>query len=820
MKKRYGLAFVSLLLAFILVLSIPLSIYAESALAEAVGEEQLLTEEAKDELEKNNFREEAEDPAFEKQDAFAEKTEGAPEITSPEGAPEDALDKGTGDPEQGSVMEPGGAREPEGTPDVTAPETEDIPEKIIPETGEIPGEMVREPEETPGAFELEDAPVPADDADEGSSEGAEASVSGATVRGQCGNSARWSLNKETWTLTIDGSGKMQDYGYDNDPPYNTTPWREYCSSIKKVVIGENITHVGNYAFYALTAAAAVTFKGEKVATIGSGSFFSMFALKKISLPKSVTTIQDKAFAYDKALSSVSFPSSLKKVGAEAFNNCGSLKSVELPSGISKLGKLAFGSTGTVYFAGSSSQWKKCGGTGCVKSGTKVIYIASIKGAKVSGVKNMAYNGKARTLSLTVKLKGKTLKKGRDYSVTYSNNKKISAASQPAKVVITGKGRYRGKITKTFKITYPVKKLKISGIKDKTYTGKALKQKITVKRGNAVLTEGTDYKVSYKNNVKVGKASVVITGKGSYTGSVTKKFKISKPASGSVKTISMGWYHSAAIKKDGSLWIWGWNNAGQIGDGTKVNRSKPVKIMDNVKSVSLGGYHSAAIKKDGSLWIWGSNYRGQIGDGSKVDRPKPVKIMDNVVSVSLGGDHSAAIKKDGNLWLWGSNYRGQIGDGSKADRPTPVKIMDNAASVSLGGEHSAVIKEDGSLWLWGGNDYGQIGDGTTAGRLTPVKIMDNAASVSLGGYHSAVIKKNGSLWLWGWNDYGQIGDGTKVDRSKPVRIMYNAANVSLGGYHSAVIKKDGSLWLWGENDYGQIGDRTTANRKKPVNIMKA
>ncbi len=272
-----------------------------------------------------------------------------------------------------------------------------------------------------------------------------------------------------------------------------------------------------------------------------------------------------------------------------------------------------------------------------------------------------------------------------------------------------------------------------------------------------------------------------------------------------KKVELGDYHSAAITTDGSLYTWGWNRYGQLGDGTTENRSIPVKIMDNVTSVSLGDWHSAAITTDGSLYTWGYNYDGQLGDGTTTDKSTPVKIMDNVTSVSLGSEHSAAITTDGSLYTWGSNGSGRLGDGTTTSSLTPVKIMDNVASVSLGAYHSAAITTDGSLYTWGDNYYGQLGDGTSTESLTPVKIMDNVTSVSLGYEHSAAITTDGSLYTWGRNYEGQLGDGTATISSTPVKIMDNVASVSLGEYHSAAITTDGSLYTWGYNYYGQLGN---------------
>ena len=287
---------------------------------------------------------------------------------------------------------------------------------------------------------------------------------------------------------------------------------------------------------------------------------------------------------------------------------------------------------------------------------------------------------------------------------------------------------------------------------------------------------------------------------------------------SVKYIALGYYHSAAITKDGSLYMWGYNRSGQLGDGTTTDRYTPVKIMDNVASVSLGGSHSAAVTKDGSLYMWGDNGNGRLGDGTTTDRYTPVKIMDNVASVSLGSSHSTAITKDGSLYMWGYNYYGQLGDGTTTDRYTPVKIMDNVASVSLGGNHSAAITKDSNLYMWGGNGSGQLGDGTTDNKTRPHRVASNVQSVKLGSLYTTVISKDGSLYTWGYNYYGQLGNGTTTNSSNPIKIMNDAIDCAGGDDHTIVLKKDGTVYTWGYNDCGQLGDSTTTDRTSPVAIQ--
>ena len=107
------------------------------------------------------------------------------------------------------------------------------------------------------------------------------------------------------------------------------------------------------------------------------------------------------------------------------------------------------------------------------------------------------------------------------------------------------------------------------------------------------------------------------------------------AAAGIEQISLGCLHSAALKEDGSLWLWGRNEDGELGNGSDSDSSTPVKVMTSVKQVSLGGNHSAALKKDGSLWLWGNNWAGQLGNGSDSDSSKPVKVMTGVRQVSLG-----------------------------------------------------------------------------------------------------------------------------------------------------------------------------------------
>jgi len=288
-----------------------------------------------------------------------------------------------------------------------------------------------------------------------------------------------------------------------------------------------------------------------------------------------------------------------------------------------------------------------------------------------------------------------------------------------------------------------------------------------------------------------------------------------------QSISAGYDHSLAIKEDGTLWAWGDNGTGSLGDNTTIDKNTPTQIGtdSNWVQVCANFNSSYAIKSDGTLWAWGSNSQGQLGIGtsnSSYRVPTQVGTDSNWQSISSSDNFCLALKTDGTLWSWGRNSYGQLGDNTTVNKILPTQIGTDAnwQSISAGHSHSLAIKSNGTLWAWGWNGNGRLGDGTNTNRTVPTQIgtATNWQKVDGGYGHSFGIKTDGTLWAWGANTGGEFGMVTSpLISNVPVQIGTdtNWQDVSAGQWFSYAIKTNHTLWSTGRNDEGQLGNGTSS-----------
>lgn len=280
-----------------------------------------------------------------------------------------------------------------------------------------------------------------------------------------------------------------------------------------------------------------------------------------------------------------------------------------------------------------------------------------------------------------------------------------------------------------------------------------------------------------------------------------------------------------LKEDGSVWTWGRNNYGQLGDNTTTNRSSPVSVIGNHSfiKISTGTGACAALKEDGSAWTWGYNGYGQLGNNTTTNFSSPISVVGNHSFIFIYPITYAtiALKKDGTIWSWGMGDNGRLGNNNTIHFSSPISIAGNKSFIFLavGEAGSFALMEDGSIWSWGYNGYGQIGDGTTIDKSSPVSVIGNHSftNISGGRYHVLALKEDGSVWAWGLNSQGQLGDGTNTNKSSPVSVIGNHSfvTISAGAEHSFALKEDGNIWAWGSNSSGELGNNTRTNKSSPI-----
>jgi alpha-tubulin suppressor-like RCC1 family protein len=314
----------------------------------------------------------------------------------------------------------------------------------------------------------------------------------------------------------------------------------------------------------------------------------------------------------------------------------------------------------------------------------------------------------------------------------------------------------------------------------------------------------------------------------------------RPASSALtRVLAAGGYHSLLRDRVGTAWAWGANAYGQLGRGafsTGGEQIETVPDFSGVNSLAAGHYHSLALKSDGTVWAWGADFFGQLGNGATIHlpgipplpdigSPEPVQTMDlsNVVAVAAGGFHSLALQSSGVVWAWGGNWNGQLGDGTTNQQQAPVVVtgLNDVRALAGGCYHSLAVKNDGTVWAWGRNNFGQLGNDATEESHLPALVdgVSGVVAVAGGLWHSLALKADGTVWGWGRDDSGQPGElaAETIRRPSPIAGLSNIVAVTAGFAHNLALKSDGTVWTWGGNDFGELGDGTTNSRSKPAAV---
>lgn len=280
------------------------------------------------------------------------------------------------------------------------------------------------------------------------------------------------------------------------------------------------------------------------------------------------------------------------------------------------------------------------------------------------------------------------------------------------------------------------------------------------------------------------------------------------------------------KCDGTLWLAGINNYAQIGIDSPSNISSPTQISGTSWCrVQTTSNQSTlfAIRCDGTLWSWGENTTGSLGQNDLVDRSSPTQIPGTTWNdIRSYASHVAALKSDNTLWSWGNNTNGHLGQSDRTHRSSPVQIPGTTwCKVAVGCCFSLALRTDNTLWSWGTNTDGQLGVNDRVHRSSPVQIPGTTwCDIAAGLYSSFALRTDNTLWSFGGSTNGELGANNRISRSSPVQIPGTTWCKLPDGYNhltSFAIKSDDTLWGWGFNDIGQLGQSDVTSRSSPVQI---
>lgn len=323
----------------------------------------------------------------------------------------------------------------------------------------------------------------------------------------------------------------------------------------------------------------------------------------------------------------------------------------------------------------------------------------------------------------------------------------------------------------------------------------------------------------------------------------------------IKKMVTGGHHTVVLTRKGTVWAWGNNAAGQLGDGSTTSRETPIQVkgengvglLTNIKDIFAGYRHTIAIDYNNDLWAWGDNSFGQLGDGTtnNCSTPYPLQksinknYFQNVKYMSLGFYHSFAIKNDGTILGWGENDYGQLGIGTTSPKENPKELtptiviksdgqpLKNPKQLHTGGYHSLFIDENGVLWVWGSNIYKQLGlrGAPNQNKAYQIPALINIKEVSAGFRQSIIVNTSNKIYVFGTNNYGQLGTGDLIDKDIPTEIKINntsnlVQHVYAAGWQSYIVLQNGEVYASGYNAYGQLGDGTKVNKTvfSPVSLL--
>lgn len=282
-------------------------------------------------------------------------------------------------------------------------------------------------------------------------------------------------------------------------------------------------------------------------------------------------------------------------------------------------------------------------------------------------------------------------------------------------------------------------------------------------------------------------------------------------------------HACALTREGQASCWGANDSGQLGDGSRIDRTTPTTVVTDVRFsvLSAGVSHTCGLSVDDRVLCWGADLGSAGGSGDDHLTPAPVPGNRRFVQIVAGWNHMCGLTEAKKAYCWGNNDHGQLGDGTHLDRTTPTEVPGTFESLAAGNAHTCGI-EGGEVFCWGDNRSGQLGDGSTQSHSSPDSVHGlpaSAARVASGAVSTCALLTDGRVYCWGQNVHGELGDGTRSNRTRPVAVSGDLTfrSIHAGGALTCGFADGGTEYCWGLNQSGQLGDGTRESRSVPTAV---
>ena len=316
-------------------------------------------------------------------------------------------------------------------------------------------------------------------------------------------------------------------------------------------------------------------------------------------------------------------------------------------------------------------------------------------------------------------------------------------------------------------------------------------------------------------------------------------------------VAAGAYFTAILKKDGTVWVAGQNSYGQLGQGNTVQSNEFIQVksengldyLKDIIAITAGYNNMAALKKDGTVYTWGYNGQGQLGDNTNINKKLPVRVrkVNNIMDISAGDSHLILLDSDGTVWATGYGRLGQLGNGKTTNTFVPIKVLNtegtaeiaNILKISAGGNNTLLLGEDGKIYAFGQNSYGNLGLGNTSQTLLPTlskdstgEVITNAVDMHTIANTSQILRKDGSVWIAGYNGYGIFANGNTNTYSREfTKILGEGGQgeftngILVGSTSNTLVVADniGKVYTSGYNGNGELGNKTTISSKFLVGI---